>query len=83
MTKDHFNPTVIVLSRSIGHAASKEELYIISQQIEQAGDDFKFLHIPNKDEDLADLRRQLQDRLEELQRDNTETIQTQCGNVCY
>lgn len=70
MNKQHFNPSIIVLSRSIGHAASTEELYVISQQIEQAAEDFKFLNIENKAEDLADLREQLQARLEELKREN-------------
>lgn len=79
MNKQHFNPTIIILSRSIGHAASSDELYVISQQIEQASEDFKFSRIPNMAEDLADLREQLQARLEELKREEGKITETQCG----
>lgn len=83
MNKQHFNPTIIILSRSIGHAASSDELYVISQQIEQASEDFKFFRIPNMAEDLADLREQLQARQEELKRDGLKSCDTQCGTYYY
>lgn len=81
MNKQHFNPTIIILSRSIGHAASSDELYVISQQIEQASEDFKFFHIPKMAEDLADLREQLQARQEELKRNDGKIFNTRCGTL--
>lgn len=79
MNRDHFNPTIIVLTRSIQHAASKEELFVISQQIEQTAEDFKLFRIPSMEQDLADLRDQLQDRLREIDRDSKNGVDTQCG----
>ena len=79
MNRDHFYPTIIILSRSIQHAATKEELYVISQQIKQAADDFKLFRIASMEQELADLRDQLESRLDELKRDSERGVDSHCG----
>ncbi len=81
MNRDHFNPTIIVLTRSIANAASKEELYVISQQIEQTQEDFKLFRSMSIQLELDDLRDQLQERLREIDRDSKNGIDTQCGTL--
>lgn len=77
MRKEHFPAMIIVLSRSIGHAGSLDQLFVISKQIDQAGEDFKYFNMKNMDVHLSELREQLLGRIDEMKRETK--IETQCG----
>lgn len=83
MTANQFNPAMSVLSKAIAKAADHEEELVCIALIEHAEEDFRYFHIPGKEERLLELRNQLQAKHEENQREDQTEIQTKCGTYRY
>lgn len=77
MIKENFVAALLVISRSIGHASSKEELMVINAQIEHLEEEFKLFNIPDFSADIEELRSQLHERMNEF--NNPQKVFTQCG----
>lgn len=81
MIKENFTTAMLVINRSIGHAGSQEELFVITQQIEHLEEDFRLFNISGFNETIAELHRSVRERINYV---NSEKVtHTQCGTFFH
>lgn len=69
MTRELFNPYVAVISLSIIKADTPQKRQICAIQIDHLENDYLYMQIPGKEESIQGLRDQLQERHDEVLRE--------------
>lgn len=74
MIKELFPEFIKVISRSISKAENKDQCMVCNNYIDHLENDYLYMHLPGKEDQLQELRNELQAKLDELTREG----QPQC-----